>query len=69
MLSAPNRRDEIRSYNGEKQHFDTLARQGWPELFDKDTKEYQLGQAILSEFPAVKGSPRAMYAVGLTIEE
>ncbi len=68
MLSAPNRRQELRDYGAEKNHFDTLAKQAWPEMFDKDTKEYQLKESILSEFPGIRNSPRASYAVGLAIE-
>jgi hypothetical protein len=68
VLIAPNRRDEIRTFNSTRTHFDGLAQQAWPELFDKGTKEYQLASSILNEFPTIKTSPQAKYAVGLVIE-
>jgi len=66
--NAPNRRDEIRSFNAQKQYYDGLAQQIWPELFDRSSEEYQVAQALLKKFSSVKNTPEAAYAVGLVVE-
>jgi hypothetical protein len=68
ILDAPQRREEIRGYNGARGHFDGMARQIWPELFDKSSEDYQVAQQLLGQFPSIKGSPQANYAIGLVIE-
>jgi hypothetical protein len=68
VIGAPNRREELRAYRAGRDHFDGLAREYWPELFDKGSEEHQLGQALLSQFPAIKAGPNANYAIGLVIE-
>jgi hypothetical protein len=65
---APLRLKELESHTQTQTYFDGLAKQAWPELFDKRSKEYQLAQSILSEFPSVKTSPQANWAVGLVVE-
>jgi hypothetical protein len=68
VRNAPTRRLELRDFTAERNHFDGLAGQLWPELFDKSTETYQTAQNILELFPAVKTSSRANYALGLVIE-
>jgi hypothetical protein len=68
LLAEPRRREQIRNYTGTKSYFDGIAAQAWPELFDRQSREHQLAQAILKEFPTIKGTPQANYAVGLVIE-
>lgn len=68
ILNAPERRIEIRDFTAERNHFDGLAQQLWPELFVRTSKIHQEAQSILELFPAVKGSSRANYAVGLVLE-
>jgi hypothetical protein len=65
---APLRQKELEAYSQSQNYFDGLAKQAWPELFDKRSNEYQLAQSILAEFPPVKTSPQANWAVGLVIE-
>jgi len=68
IIDSIQRRDEIRAYGANKQHFDGIARQVWPELFDNRTEEYQTAQTLLDQFPSIKASPQANYAIGLVIE-
>jgi hypothetical protein len=68
VQGAPNRRDEIRIFTGAQQHYNHLAAQAWPELFDPRSQEHQVAAAILADFPYIAQSPKAAYALGLVIE-
>src|SRR5262245_7832822 len=68
VLSAPQRRDEIRSFHAQRAHFDGLAQDLWPAIFDESSEQHQIAQAILAQFPVIRDSPQAHYAVGLVIE-
>jgi hypothetical protein len=51
-----------------KSHFDGLARQEWPELFDQKTPEYQRAAAMLRELEGPNGAAMLNYCLGLAIE-
>jgi hypothetical protein len=68
VRGAPERREELREYGAVRNQTETLARQAWPEMFDKRTEEYQLAQNLLRQFPFLTSLPQANYAVGLLIE-
>jgi hypothetical protein len=68
VLSAPKRREEIRAFTGIRSHYEGLARQNWPTMFDQGSKENQMAVQILQAFPWIQQLPQAAYAVGLLIE-
>lgn len=61
-------REAKQTFKQQKQGYDQLAVQFWPELADKSSEESQLAASILQEYPATAASPSANYAVGLLIE-
>jgi hypothetical protein len=68
LLGSAERRGEIRKYAEESRQYDNIARQAWPELFDKQSEEYQLAGTLLETYPQIKSLPSKNYALGLLIE-
>jgi hypothetical protein len=68
LLEAPLRKDQVRQYTQTRSHFDGLAQQEWPELFDRKTPEYQRAAAMLQELEGPNGAAMLNYCLGLAIE-
>lgn len=66
--NAANRRLELQRWNYERNHFDGMAREICPKLFDKTSEEYQEATAMLQQFPGIKASPRVNYALAIAVE-
>jgi hypothetical protein len=68
IISAPNRRDEIRTYHSNRTAYDNIAKQAWPTLFDDSSEDYQVANTIRANHPELKGDPAENYHIGVYIE-
>lgn len=68
LIGAEPRRRELREFSSNRDKYDVLAKQAWPELFDNSTEEYQLGQSLLEANPELKLRVDRNYALGLLLE-
>lgn len=63
ISEAESRRREIREFRAIRQNSDAEARKVLPEIFDRNSKEFQAGVRLVQQFPALRDHPNANEAL------
>jgi hypothetical protein len=63
ITEAEGRRRELREFRTMRSTADAAARAILPEMFDRDSKEFQAGVALVNQFPGLREHPNANEAL------